>query len=41
MKTIYAIRDGQERYDTVCPCQVAKRIKMLKNDGWSNIKVIK
>jgi hypothetical protein len=40
MKTIYAIRDGQERYDTVCACQVAKRIKILQREGWLNIKVI-
>jgi len=40
MKTIYAIRDGKERYDTVCLCQVAKKIKMLQREGWQNIKVI-
>lgn len=40
MNTIYAIRDGQERYDTVESSQVAKRIKILQNQGWLNIKVI-
>lgn len=38
--TIYAIRDGQPRYDTVEKSQVAKRIKQLKQQGWEQIKVI-
>jgi hypothetical protein len=41
MNTIYSINsNGQERYDTVESSQVAKKIKMLKNAGWLNIKVI-
>ena len=41
MKTIYAISpEGKERYDTVCACQVAKKIKILQRAGWLNIKVI-
>lgn len=40
MKTIYAIRDGQQRYDTVRQSEVAKRINILKRQGWLNIKVI-
>lgn len=41
MNTIYAINaDGQERYDTVRPSELAKRIKMLQRAGWLNIKVI-
>lgn len=38
--TIYAIRDGQEAYHTVEKSQVAKRIKVLQNAGWENVKVI-
>lgn len=41
MNTIYAISpDGQERYDTVCSTELAKRIKILQRQGWLNIKVI-
>jgi hypothetical protein len=41
MTTIYSISpEGKERYDTVESSQVAKKIKMLKNAGWLNIKVI-
>jgi len=42
MTTIYSITaDGQERYDTVHPDNVAKTINILKNKGNLNIKVIK
>lgn len=41
MNTIYAINaDGQETYITVQSCQLAKRIKMLQQQGWLHIKVI-
>lgn len=41
MKTIYAINaNGQERYDSVEESQLAKRINILKRQGWLNIKVI-
>lgn len=41
MNTIYAINaDGQERYDSVESSQLAKRIKMLKNQGWLRVQVI-
>lgn len=41
MNTIYAKNaDGQERYDAVEASQLAKRIKMLQNKGWFNVKVI-
>lgn len=39
--TIFAVSaNGQIRYDTVEPSQIAKRIKILQNQGWGNIKVI-
>jgi len=42
MKTIYAINaDGQERYDTIRPEMIAKTIKLLKRQGWLNIRVVK
>lgn len=42
MTTIYSISpDGQERYDTVHPDNVAKTIKILQNKKQLNIKVIK
>jgi hypothetical protein len=41
MTTIYAINaDGQERYDSVHPDRVAKRIKELRRQGWLNVRVI-
>jgi hypothetical protein len=41
MNTIHAINaDGQERIETIESSQVAKRIKILQNQGWLNIKVI-
>lgn len=42
MKTIYSRNaDGQERYDTVHPNNVAKTIKILQRKGQYDIKVIK
>jgi len=42
MTTIYSINaNGQERYDTVEPSQVAKKIKTLQNQGQLQVKVIK
>ena len=42
MTTIYSINaSGQERYDSVEQSQVAKKIKMLQNQGQLQIKVIK
>lgn len=40
MTTVYAIRDGQVRYDTIERSQVAKRIKILRREGWSDVRVI-
>jgi hypothetical protein len=41
MTTIYAINpDGQERYDSVRPETVGKRITLLKRQGWLNIRVV-
>ena len=41
MSTIYAINaDRQERIETVEKSQLAKRIKILQNQGWFQIKVI-
>ena len=41
MNTIYAISpDRQERIETIESPQVAKRIKMLQNQGYLKIKVI-
>jgi hypothetical protein len=41
MTTIYSINaDGQERYDSVRPELVAKTIKLLKNKGWFNVRVV-
>lgn len=41
MTTIYSINaDGQVRYDTVLPEHVAKKIKMLKNQGQLEVRVI-
>lgn len=41
MNTIHAINaDGQETYVSVESSQLAKRIKMLQNQNWYNIKVI-
>ena len=39
MTTIYAIRDGQQRYDTIRQSEAAKRINILKRQGWI-VKVI-
>jgi len=42
MTTIYSINaDGQERYDTVRPSEVAKTIKLLQRKGQLKIKVVK
>jgi ribosomal protein S19 len=40
MTTIYATRDTQERYDTVRPEMVGKQIKLLKRQGWGNVRVV-
>jgi hypothetical protein len=41
MNTIYAINaDRQERIETVEKSQLSKRIKMLQNQGWLQVKVI-
>jgi len=42
MTTIYAINaDGYETYKTVRSEMIAKTIKMLKRQGWLNIRVVK
>jgi hypothetical protein len=39
--TIYSQNmDGQERYDSVRPETVGKRITLLKRQGWLNIRVV-
>lgn len=41
MTTIYAINaDGQERYDSVRPEVVGRRIKELRRQGWLNVRVV-
>lgn len=41
MTTIYSISpDGQERYDTVHPDNVGKKINILKRTGQLKIKVV-
>jgi hypothetical protein len=41
MTTIYSINaDGQVRYDTVLPERIAKKIKMLQNQGQLDVRVI-